>query len=138
MAGPWTKGIHRDYTAFVMEVHVCRDRVGVIRSFRCLQDARDEEAASALPGSGGMEEGAWALLTECARAETLLQVLVKLSNDVEFHKKIVQGTEIDSELIENFTKATLDQIRRGLDEVLPSVVREIITTVRDGLKPQDE
>jgi hypothetical protein len=138
MSAPWPKGIHHDYTAFVMEVHVRRDQGGAARSFHCLQDQRDEETTASLQSSGGMEEGAWALLTECVKAEALLQVLVKLSNDAEFQRKMIQTDEVDPGLLENLTKATLEQLHKGLNELLPHVVRETLTTVCDGLRSKNE
>lgn len=131
---PWVKGRHQDYTAFVIEVHVHQDRTGNLRSFHCLQGTEDEVAASTLPGSsGGMEEGALALLTEAGRAESLLQVLVKLTNEPEFQQKLLSDGEVDPGLIENLTKGTMDQIHRELCEILPHIVRETVIKVRDGL-----
>lgn len=139
MSDPWSKGAHPSYTAFVIEVHVRRDQSGGVRSFRRLQGPEDEDAASALPGTGGMQEGAWALLTEAARTEAMLQLLVKLSNDAEFKQKITESGNVDPDLLENLVKDTLEQIQRGLDEILPRVARETVSTVRDGLRPgQDE
>lgn len=138
MTAPWAKGVHRDYTAFVMEVHVRKDAAGNLASYRCLQGPRDQEAASRMGGSHGMSEGSWALLTEAARAELMLQLLVKLSNDAEFKEKLMAQEKIDEGLLRSLSKDTLDQIHKGLDELLPHLAREAVEIVKDGLQHQNE
>ena len=60
---PWEKGDHPDYTGFVIEIHVRKNKkAGSIQSYRCLQDEDDEKTADALGPTGGMVEGALALL----------------------------------------------------------------------------
>lgn len=136
MTAPWEKGVHADYTAFVMEVHVRRSRDGGVTSYRCLQGPEDQKATEKMEGSHGMAEGSWALLTESARAEIMLQLLVKLSNDPEFKRKLVSGDEIDEGLLRSLSKDTLQQMQRGLDELLPHLTREAVATVRDGLRTE--
>lgn len=138
MTAPWPKGTHPSYSAFVLELHVRKDATGSLRCHRQLQDAHDEQTATGMSASGGLEEGTWALLTETARAEALLQILVKLSNDSGFQEKITDPGGVDSGLIENLTKDILSQICRGLEEVVPHVTREAIATVRGGLMREDE
>jgi hypothetical protein len=138
MTAPWGKGVHRDYTAFVMEVHVRKDTAGNLTSYRCLQGAEDYEAAAHMGGSHGMSEGSWALLTEAARAELLLQLLVKISNDAEFTEKLTARGKIDEGLFRSLSKDTLAQIVKGLDELLPHLAREAVETVKDGLRHQTE
>ena len=132
----WSKGEHEDYSAFVIEVHVRKDKMGALRTRRLLQDDVDHAVAEQMGANGGMEEGAWALLSEAARAETMLQSLVKLSNSPEFKGKMTGDPAPDDELIEKLSKDTLEQMRRGLEAVLPSYVRETVQLVRDGLRHQ--
>ena len=137
MTVPWSKGVHADYTAFVMEVHVRRDKGGNVKSFRCLQGTEDHQTVQQMEGSHGMAEGSWALLTEAARAEILLQLLVKISNGSEFKQKLASGSEIDEGLLGSLSKDTLEQMKKGLDELLPHLTREAAETVRDGLGHQN-
>ena len=137
MTAPWPKGFHPDYTAFVMEVHVRKDKGGTVRSWRSLQSPEDHQAAEQMPGSHGMVEGSWALLQEAARAEVLLLLLVKLSNDSEFKRKLTSGTEIDEALLRSLSKDTLEQMKKGLGELLLPLTREAAETVRDGLGNQN-
>jgi len=132
----WTKGTHEDYSAFVLEVHVCKDKTGALRTRRSLQDGVDHAVVESFGSSGGLEEGAMALLMEAARAEAMLQLLVKLSNDSEFKEKIAGDAGPDDELIEKLSKDTLEQLRRGLETVVPSLAQETVHLVRDGLRNQ--
>lgn len=130
----WTKGKHTDYSAFVMELHVRRDRDGSLRTRRLLQDEEDRAVAQSMGNSGGLEEGAWALLTEATRAETLLQLLVKLSNDPQLQEKFSSDPASFEDVVARLTKDTLEQMTRGLDTLVPSLARETAETVRDGFR----
>jgi hypothetical protein len=131
---PWPKGKHHDYVAFVVEVHVRKDRDGTVRSVKRLQDEQDERTTANMEGSHGMQEGGWALLTEAVRSEAMLQLLVKISNDPEFKEKLLSGDDVVTEnLLNNLKKDTLEQLKKSLDEVTPHLVREATETVRDGL-----
>lgn len=133
---PWTKGAHPDYTAFVIEVHVCRDVEGNVHSARKLQDEDDETAVQTMGNSQGMEEGSFGLLIEAARQEAMLQALIKVSNDEEFKEKLLSGSEIIDDLREQVTQDTLKLLWATLSRVGPSVVRETLDQVRDGLRGQ--
>jgi hypothetical protein len=134
MTAPWKKGVHSDYTAFVIEVHVRRDREGNVASYRRLQGPEDQRTSETMEGSHGMVEGSWALLTESARSELMLQLLVKLSNDPEFKQKLASEGDIDEGLLRSLSKDTLEQLQKGLKELLPHLTREAAETVRDGLR----
>ena len=133
----WVKGKHDDYVAFVLEVHVRKDDNGALRTRSGLQDSADRAIAEGIGNNGGMEEGAWALLTEAARAEIMLQILVKLSNDMEFKENIEGDAALDDELIEKLSKDTLEQLHQELRTVVPALVRETVHVVRDGLRNQN-
>lgn len=133
---PWTKGAHPDYTAFVIEVHVCRDAEGNVHSARKLQDEEDEGAVQTLGDSQGMEEGSFGLLIEAARQETMLQALIKVSNDEEFKENLLSETEITDDLREQVTQDTLKLLWATLSRVGPSIVRETLDQVKDGLRAQ--
>lgn len=134
---PWEKGQHPDYDAFVIEVHVRKDRrTKGIQSFRCLQDQRDETTASALGPTGGMDEGSWALLTEAARAEVMLQVLHRLSNTPHFQEKLLNAEEAPHDLLEMVSQDTLNILQKGLSSQIPHLVKEAMEVVRDGLRHQ--
>jgi hypothetical protein len=86
--------------------------------------------------SGGLAEGSWALLTEAVRTEALLQLILKVSNDVEFKEKMESAKGVPEDLIRNLSKSTLKQIQRGLEELTIPLAREAITAVQDGLRNQ--
>lgn len=133
---PWTKGANPEYTAFVIEVHVCRDAAGNVHSARKLQDDQDEVAVQALGNSQGMEEGSFGLLIEAARQEAMLQVLVKVSNDEEFKEKLLSENGITEDLREQVTQDTLKLLWATLSRIGPSIVTETLDQVSDGLRGQ--
>ena len=129
----WPKGKHPSYDAFVIEVGVRKDHEGEWRSYRRLQDAQDATVAETLGPSRGMEEGSWALLTETVRAEAMLQLLVKLSNEPELQAKMSSAEKAPEELIEKLSEATLKQLKLSLDKMVAGLVRETIEQVHDGI-----
>jgi hypothetical protein len=135
---PWTKGVNPDYTAFVIEVHVCRDAQGNVHSARKLQDEEDEATVQNLGNAGGMEEGSFGLLVEAARQEAMLQVLIKFSNDEEFKEKLLSGGVIADDLLAQVSDDTLKLMWATLSRVGPSIVRETLEQVRDGFQGQPE
>lgn len=89
--------------------------------------------AETLGPSRGMEEGSWALLTETVRAEAMLQLLVKLSNEPELQAKMSSAEKAPEELIEKLSEATLKQLKLSLDKMVAGLVRETIEQVHDGI-----
>lgn len=87
-----------------------------------------------MSSSGGLEEGAAALLTETARAEAMLQILVQLSNSPEFKTKLAEENPVSPRLIEKLVEDILHQTGESLRRLLPQVVREAVEMVRDGLR----
>ena len=133
---PWKKGANPEYTAFVMEVHVCRDAEGNVHSARKLQDEEDESAVQTLGNSQGMEEGSFGLLIEATRQEAMLQALLKVSNDEEFKEKLLSDTDLGDDLREQVTQDTLKLLWATLSRVGPSIVHETLDQVKDGLRAQ--
>jgi hypothetical protein len=133
---PWLKGEGDKYTAFVIEVHICRDAGGHVHSARKLQDEKDEETVQSLGNAGGMEEGAFGLSVEALRQEAMLQVLVQVSNSEEFKDKLLSGAEIPPDLLEKVSEDTLKLMWATMSRVGPSIVRETLENVRDGLNAE--
>lgn len=131
---PWSPGEHPDYSAFVIEVHVRKDRSGKVQSFRRLQSEQDEKVVQGFSSSGGMEEGAWALMVESVRTEALLQTLIKMSNDLDFKKNLLAAQAPSEELIEKLTAATMNVGRRVLDSIVSSLVEETLRTITHELR----
>ena len=77
--GPWQKGQHAEYGLAVAEVIVIRDKSGRVFSKHQLQDDGDVGVVQDWP-SCGIEQMAFALLTEATRREALLQMLLLESN----------------------------------------------------------
>lgn len=134
----WPNGQHENYDAFVIEVGVRRDHDGKLQSYKRLRSDADWETTQKLGPGGGLEEGSWALLTEAARTEAMLQLLVKLSNDPEFKRKITAAESAPEDLIEKLAADTLEITHRVLKEIVSDVARETIQQVRDGLRRQQD
>lgn len=134
----WANGQHPTYDAFVIEVGVRRDHDGTVQSYKKLRSESDFETAQKLGPGGGLEEGSWALLTEGVRTETMLQLLVKLSNDPEFKKNLMAAENAPEDLIEKLAADTLEVTQRVLKEIVPGLAREAIEQVRDGLRSQQD
>jgi len=133
-AAQWPKGTFPTYDAFVMEVGVRKDHAGSWQSYRRLQDDSDHTVAEKMSNSGGMEEGAWALLSEAVRAEALLQLLVSLSNRPDLQESLRSAEKAPEDLIEELSANTVKQLKLTLDKVAKDFVRETIEQVHGGLR----
>lgn len=85
------------------------------------------------PG-GGLEEGSLALLTESARTEMMLQMIVNISNEPEFKEKLVGAETAPQDLIEKLTANTLKQMNQALEKMAPDLAREAVEQVWNGLR----
>jgi hypothetical protein len=131
---PWPKGSHSDFSAFVIEVHVRRDQTGALRSSRNLQDNLDEDTAMNMAPSGGLTEGATALLIEAAKTEAMLQALVVLSHDKTFRDRLLSGSEEQKQqLIQNLIRDSSSVMKDSLDRFLPQLCEETIKQITDGI-----
>jgi hypothetical protein len=133
---PWIKGVHPQYSAFVIEVHICRDSEGNVHSLRRLQDELDETTVETLSKNQGMEEGSFGLLIEAARHEAMLQILIRVTHDEDFRDMVFNGSSISDSLLEQVTQDTLKLMWKTLSQVGQSVVRETLDQVRHGLKAE--
>jgi hypothetical protein len=84
-----------------------------------------------------MEEGSWALLTESARTEIMLQIIVNLSNDAEFKQKLTRAEAAPEEMIEKLAVGALQQMTRAIEKMVPELAREAVEQVRDGLRSEN-
>ena len=84
-----------------------------------------------------MEEGSWALLTESARTEMMLQIIVDLSNDPEFKEKLTGAETAPEEMIEKLAANTLQLMAQALEKMVPELAREAVEQVRDGLRREN-
>ena len=133
----WPKGQHATYDAFVIEVGVRKNRDGTWLSYHQLQDAQDQKVVENLGPSRGLEEGSFALLKETVRAEAMLHLLIRLSNEPELKSQIASAEKAPEELIERIREVTLKQINLTLEKILPGVAREKVEQVHDGLRREN-
>jgi len=130
---PWLKGVNPEYSAFVIEVHVCRDIRGNVHSARRLQGVIDEQVVQTLGANGGMAEGAFGLLIEAARQEAMFQALLKYSNDEGFRDMLTSSQEVSDPVFAQMVDDTLKLMWATLSKVGPSIVRETLKQLQEGL-----
>lgn len=130
---PWVKGRQDQYSAFVIEVMICQNKVNQVFSTHALQNQEDAETAADLP-SHGLEQAAFGLLTEAARREVLLQALIKVSQDSDCVQRYLLGTpeeqeKFEAELGANSEKVIHDTLRK----MLPQITKEIMVWIQNPL-----
>lgn len=126
----WEKGIHPEYTAFVIEVLVAIDQHGVLWSNHRLQNEKDQEISSTL-NSGGLEHASNALLLEAIRKETLYQVLIRASHEPDFARKLSE-TDHYNKIIEQVTATATAVLKRSVDGLVPEAADAILQMIRNG------
>ena len=120
---PWKKGTHEDYECLVIEVEICRDAIKQVYSSHRPQTQADQDLAMTWPG-GGQEHIAFALLTEAARREAILALLMNMTHHQGFLAQL-QGMEpehLDAKLAE-ITESVLSLMGKLAQEIMPEVVR---------------
>lgn len=122
--GPWTKGQHPEYDLLVAEVLVIRDDVGRVYSKHQLQDDADAQVALGWPSSG-IEQIGFALLTEAARREALLQMLMlESSQPAKLARLRAMSDEDRLAELDQMGKQLRIQMNKTLAAVATSVVQE--------------
>lgn len=132
--GPWVKGQHEEYSAFVIEVTICQNNFNQVFSTHKLQEEVDAEITKAMP-SMGMEQAAFGLLTEAIRREVLLQALIHVSQDQQMVERYLGGTEEEQKGIEEVLGAKATQIiQENVSRMMPQIAKEIMAWVQNPLK----
>lgn len=127
---PWKKGFHKDYTHFVIEVHVAKDEKNQVFSLHKLQHEQDEQTVQRMPNQG-MEETVFGLLTATLRQESLLETLILMSNDDEF-KNQVFGEEDLEKLSTRVSDAVQDVLAKAIAKQVKTAAEDTIKRIRDG------
>ncbi len=119
---PWVKGVNAEYRSFNILVKVCQDNNGLIWSVHEPETEQDKETCQTLP-SYGVEQMAYALLSEGVRREAFLQVLLAEQDREGMLDKWESGNtaeraQLESELTAKLITGMTDEIRRS---ALPSI-----------------
>jgi hypothetical protein len=125
----WEKGRHDDHEVVVIEVRIRRDAHGRVVSNHFPQDETDLSILEGWP-SGGMEQVAFALLTEAVRREALLDVILQASADVSAVRRWRNGTEEERGLIlDNLTRVVRSGMDGGVGRIAASALRSALDLV---------
>ena len=128
---PWERGEQDGYSALHVVVEVCRDEHGRVYSAHRLGDELDEQTAMSWPG-GGLNEAAFALLTEAVRREALVEFLVRMTHDPELIKRLCAMPEAEREdELRRSAKALHRQLRRTMAGLSEAAVREAFAVVSE-------
>lgn len=127
MGTPWEKGIHQDYSAFVMEVHVRVENDGTVKSFRVLQSPEDAQTAAMIGTSHGMAEGSMALFVEAMRQECLVQMLSSLSANTCSPQDLGKDPVRVREKLE---RTVGDILKIQVEKYLPQIAQRVVDEIR--------
>jgi len=127
---PWQKGKGDDYTAFVMEVHVCetypRQPVRMVYTHHDFQSPEDRDTARGLI-SAGEEQIAYALLLNAMRREGFIEALIQYQKDKEFLDRYSAADVDERQDLENELAAKMVTVlSRLIRKMAPEVARETL------------
>lgn len=125
----WKKGIHANYTAFVLEVHVKVDEEGV-QTFKRPQSEEDLQALEALGPSQGLPESATALFVEALEQESHLQLLAYISALSE--KGVDQLERHPDQVKSRIRESVRGVLEAQLKKMLEPIVDNVVERVREG------
>jgi len=133
--GPWKKG-KGEYTAFVLEVHVCetqKEGVRMVYTYHDFQSPEDERIARSL-SSAGEEQAAYALILNALRRECFVEALLQLQQEPGFLDRYRQAEQVERRDLEvEVASKTVTMLSRVLRKMAPEVAREIMTMI-DGMQ----
>ena len=129
--GPWKKGKGEDYTAFVMEVHICetypRKPVRMVYTHHDFQSEEDQEIARGLI-SAGEEQIAHALLLNAMRREGFIEALIQFQKDKGYIDRYAEADEDGKREMEiELATKVATVISRSVRKMTPEVARETLT-----------
>lgn len=130
---PWKKGFHKDYTHFVVEVHVAKDTQNQVFSMHKLQHEQDEQTVQRMPNQG-MEETVFGLLTATLRQESLLEALILMSSDEDFKREVLEGDDSNLESVcARVSDAVRDVLAKAIDKQAEMAAKDTVRRIRDGI-----
>lgn len=125
----WAKGHHADHDVVVIEVLVRRDQHGRVLSEHRLQDDGDRQVVDTWP-SGGMEQVAFALLTEAVRREALLDVILKATHQPEIREIWTNASEeMKGQLTHELTRAVQESMSGVISRLAGSASRTALDLI---------
>ena len=125
---PWTKGTHEDHEVLHLVVEVCQDSQGRVFSAHRPEEQDDSDMALSWK-SGGLEQAAFALLTEAVRREASLQaIMLKSKPDLFTRLEEADGDEREK-LVEDLRKRLEFQLQEVITRMSREAVEEALLNV---------
>ena len=126
---PWTKGKHEDHEVLHLVLEICQDSHGRVFSHHRPEEPVDANMAFSWR-SGGLEQTAFALLTESVRREAVLEILLLASNKPDLYKRLLDAKGKDREtLIADLTKRLEFQLQGTISKLSEGAVEEALQAI---------
>jgi len=126
---PWKKGKQADYEVIHILLEICQDdRHRVFSSHRPAE--REDEELALTWRSGGLEQTAFAFLTEAIRREAILQTLLFKSNHPDLFQRLEEAEGEEREkLVEDLRNRLEFQLQGVISRLALGAVEEALHTV---------
>lgn len=133
---PWKPGSHPEYKCFRLRVLVAETAENVFSDHE--PETPEDEAALLAFQSGGLRQASYALFTEGMRKEAMYTILLKLTNDPEFERRIAQATpeqqlQLEQEIGMVVAQTLVGEIRKNATACAREAIEHIRRTA--GAKP---
>lgn len=133
---PWKPGVNPEYKCFRLRVLVAETADNVFSDHEPETD--EDESAFQHFQSGGLRQAAYALFTEGMRKEAMYTILLKLTNDPTFERRLAQATPEQQLQIEQEIGLVVAQTLVGeIQKNAAACAREALEHIRRtaGAKP---
>lgn len=129
---PWPIGVNPEYTATSLEVHLCEDKTGRVWSYHDFVSPEAEQAASQLRHHG-VQQIAYALLTEAIRREVFVVALTELSKNPQMLEDYRRGEAVTRRYTETqLSDAAQLVIQRTLAKMGSDIAREVLAMMTEA------
>ena len=129
---PWPVGVHPEYTATTLEVHLCEDPTGRVWSYHTFASSEAEQASCQLRHHG-VQQIAYALLTEAYRREAFVVALTELSRNPQMLEDYRNGDASARAHLETLVGTSAQEVmRRTLERMGSDIPREVLAMMSEA------
>lgn len=130
---PWPAGDHGEYSVVHLVTEMCRmTNTNQVFSRTQPESKQDHDILMTWPG-GGIEHTAFVLLTEAVRREVRTTLLVRMSNDVEFRSKVLNG---EADGLKGGIAANVQEVMgRTIEMIVEDATEECLRSVSGSRGP---
>jgi hypothetical protein len=128
---PWKRGEQQGYKAFHIILEVCSDDEGRVYSSHHFREEFDEQVALTL-NNGGVEQIAFAFLTETLRRELFVDMLVQLSGAPDYLERWAKADDTGKEELERgLSHAALSVLSKTQSRLAAGLAKEAFTRLAE-------